>query len=100
MKLPPLRRLLGTLWLVLAVAGPLPAAAVKIGVLLKGQSAFWSAAGQGCVETGGKLGVEVIVKMPVSESDIAVQIQLLNGLVAEGIQALVIAPCSTTALSG
>lgn len=100
MKLPPLHRLFGTLLLGLAVVSPLEAAAMKIGVLLKGQSAFWSAAEQGCVETGKKLGVDVVVKMPVSESDIAVQIQLLDGLVAQGIQALVIAPCSTTALSG
>ena len=99
MNLPPLLRLLGALLAGLTVASPLHAA-VKIGVLLKGHSAFWSAAEQGCVETGKKLGVDVIVKMPVSESDIAVQIQLLDGLVTEGIQALVIAPCSTTALSG
>lgn len=99
MNFPPFYRLLGALWLSLLVTSPLQAA-VKIGVLLKGQSAFWSAVGQGCAETGRKLGADVIVKMPVSESDIAVQIQLLDGLVADGIQALVIAPCSTTALSG
>ena len=91
--------LVGALGLSLALVNPLRGT-TKIGVLLKGQSAFWSAVEQGCVDAGKKLGVDVIVKMPVSESDITAQIQQLDGLVAEGIQALVIAPCSTTALSG
>src|SRR6185436_16271282 len=42
---------------------------------------------------------EVVVRKPASESDIAGQIKLLDELVRENIQALVIAPCSSTALS-
>ena len=74
-------------------------AAPKIGVLLKGRSAFWSAVEKGALESGQKLGVEVVVKAPMSESDISVQIQLLNALAAQGITALVIAPCSNEALA-
>lgn len=74
-------------------------AASKIGVLLKGHSSFWSAVESGAVEAGQKLGVEVIVKAPLAETDIAVQIQLLNALGAQGITALVIAPCSKDALA-
>ncbi len=75
-------------------------AAPKIGVLLKGHSPFWSAVEQGATEAGQKLGAEVVVKAPMAETDIAVQIQLLNALGAQGITALVIAPCSKDALAG
>lgn len=74
-------------------------AAPKIGVLLKGHSPFWSAVEKGAIEAGQKAGTEVIVKAPLAESDIAVQIQLLNALGAQGITALVIAPCSKEALA-
>ena len=74
-------------------------AAPKIGVLLKGHSPFWSAVEKGALESGQKLGVDVIVKAPMSETDIAVQVQLLNALGAQGITALVIAPCSKEALA-
>ncbi|HWA87901.1 MAG TPA: substrate-binding domain-containing protein [Opitutus sp.] len=73
--------------------------APKLGVLLKGTSAFWSAVEQGCRDAAREAGAEVEVKQPVSESDIAVQIRELNELAADGIQALVIAPCSSTALA-
>jgi ribose transport system substrate-binding protein len=72
----------------------------KIGVLLKGESAFWSAVGDGAVNAGKAHGAEVIVRAPPTESDIDTQIKLLDGLVHEGIQALVIAPGSGIALSG
>jgi len=74
-------------------------AAQKIGVLLKGHSPFWGAVEKGAIEAGQKLGAEVVVKAPLSETDIAVQIQLLNALGAQGITALVIAPCSKEALA-
>src|SRR3954469_21725623 len=73
--------------------------APKIGVLLKGHAPFWDAVEKGAIDAGRKAGVEVIVKAPVSETDIAVQIQLLNALAAQGITALVIAPCSKDALA-
>jgi ribose transport system substrate-binding protein len=75
------------------------AATPKIGVLLKGHSPFWSAVEKGATEAGQKLGAEVIVKAPMAETDIAVQVQLLNALGAQGINALVIAPCSKDALA-
>ncbi|HVU24671.1 MAG TPA: substrate-binding domain-containing protein [Opitutus sp.] len=81
-------------------AGRAAEAAPKIGVLLKGTSAFWSAVAEGCRDAAQAAGAEIEVKQPVSESDIAVQIRQLNELAADGIQALVIAPCSSTALAG
>lgn len=98
MRLRSFFRALGALVFSLASL-PLPAAAPKIGVLLKGRSAFWSAVEQGARETGAALGAEVIVKSPLSEADVSVQIQLLAALGAQGIDALVLAPCSKEALA-
>ncbi|PTX91748.1 substrate-binding domain-containing protein [Opitutus sp. ER46] len=75
-------------------------AAPRIGVLLKGRTDFWTAVEKGCVAAAPGGRAEVTAKMPPSESDIDVQIRMLDALVAQGIDALVIAPCSTTALSG
>ncbi len=81
---------------VLCLAGLAPAlsAAPKIGVLLKGRSDFWSAVEKGALQAGQKLGVEVVVKAPLNETDVAVQIRLLAALGAQGVQAIVIAPCN------
>ena len=83
----------------LLLGSPLSFAAPKIGVLLKGRSPFWSSMEKGATEAGQKLGVEVIVKAPVAETDVSVQIALLNALGNQGIEALVIAPCSKEALA-
>lgn len=83
------------------VCASLPAFAAnpKIGVLLKGRAKFWQVIDQTAVATGAQLGAEVIVKAPMSESDVAVQIQVLNGLAAAGAQAIVIAPTNKDALA-
>ena len=88
--------------LVLCLLGLAPAlsAAPKIGVLLKGRSDFWSAVEKGAVDAGAKLGADVIVKALLQEIDVAVQIRLLEALGAQGIQALVIAPCNQDTLAG
>lgn len=52
----------------------------------------------GALEGGRKLGVEVIAKSPATENDIAIQIQLLNALAAQGVQAIAVAPSSRQAL--
>lgn len=73
-------------------------AAPKVGLLFKGKSAFWSSMEKGAVEAGQKLGVEIVVKTPATENDIAMQVQLLSALAAQGVDALVIAPSSKDAL--
>lgn len=75
------------------------AAGHKIGVLLKGRTKFWSVVEQGALATGEKLGAEVIVKTPPTESDIAVQILMLNALAASGVEAIVIAPSHKVTLA-
>jgi len=87
--------------LVLCLLGLAPSltAAPKIGVLLKGRSDFWTAIGKGAVAAGSKLGAEVVVKAPINEIDVTVQIRLLEALGTQGIQALVIAPCNQDTLA-
>ena len=75
-------------------------AAPKIGVLLKGRSPFWSSMEKGALDAGAKLGAEVVVKAPMSEADVSVQIQLLNAMGNQGYAAIVIAPANKDALAG
>jgi ribose transport system substrate-binding protein len=74
------------------LAGP------KIGVLTKSKSEFWAAAEQGAQKAGTECGAEVIAKCPLNEGDVAIQIQLLDRLVAQGVDAIVIAPSSKDSL--
>jgi ribose transport system substrate-binding protein len=73
--------------------------APKIGLLVKGRNGFWSAVEKGARETAEKNGVELIVKAPISESDIGVQVQMLNALAAQGVDAIIIAPGSKDSLA-
>lgn len=77
-----------------AVAAP----AAKIGVLLKGKTSFWLTAEKGAMDAGQKLGAEVVVKAPPTESDVALQVQLLNAMTNQGFDAIVIAPCNKDVL--
>jgi ribose transport system substrate-binding protein len=83
----------------LAVA-PSVAAAPRIGVLLKGRGGFWTPVERGALAAGQKLGADVVVKAPIDENDVAVQIRLLAALGAQGIQALVVAPANAQTLAG
>jgi ribose transport system substrate-binding protein len=73
-------------------------AAPKIGVLLKGRSAFWTEAEKGARAAAEKAGVEILVKAPLTEDSVATQIQLLNSMATQGIEALVIVPTNENAL--
>ena len=75
-----------------AYAGP------RIGLLTKSKADFWTAAEQGAQKAGAELGAEVIAKSPINEGDVAIQIQQLNALVAQGVDAIVIAPSSKDTL--
>lgn len=75
-------------------------AAPKIGVILKArETAFWDAMEKGAVAEGKKLGVELTVNSPMHETDIGVQIRLLNAMAAHGVDAIVIAPINKEALA-
>jgi ribose transport system substrate-binding protein len=78
----------------LAASGSALAAPIRIGVLLKGKNEFWMAVEKGVNQGAAKTGAEVIIKSPMYETDVAVQLRLLSALADQNIQALVIAPCS------
>ncbi len=78
---------------------PLASAGEKIGVLLKGRTAFWNSMEKGALEAAARNGAEVVVKAPLSEGDVSVQIQLLNAMAGQGFSAIVIAPANQDALA-
>jgi ribose transport system substrate-binding protein len=75
------------------------AAGPKIVVILKAHTAFWKAVEKGATEAGQRLGAEVVVKAPLNDTDVAVQIQLLNAGAAQGAAAVVVAPINSNALA-
>lgn len=83
----------------LAVVSP-SFAAPKVAVILKGRTSFWKAVEKGATEAGAKAGAEIAVKAPLADTDVAVQIQLLNAVAAQGAPAIVIAPINKEALAG
>lgn len=84
---------LGAAGLAAARGGP------TVGVLLKGDTEFWSAVEAGCREAARSAGAAVVVRKPKLESDIAGQIRLLAEFTPATTSALIIAPCSSTELS-
>lgn len=97
MRATPIRVLLAGLVLSLA---PTVFGATKIGVLLKAKgTGFWVAVEKGAVDAGQKLGAEVTVKGPPQETDVGIQIRLLNAMAASGMDAIVIAPINKEALA-
>lgn len=74
-------------------------AAPKVGVLLKGRSAFWNSMEKGALDAGAKHGIEVVVKAAATETDVAVQVQLLNAMVGQGFDAIVLVPANKEALA-
>jgi ribose transport system substrate-binding protein len=92
------RLLISALTLLLGLPAGL-AESHKIGVLLKGRTKFWNVVEQGALDAGAKLGAQVIVKAPTAETDIAVQILMLNALAASGVEAIVLAPAHKSSLA-
>jgi ABC-type sugar transport system substrate-binding protein len=85
--------------LVFVTTAALAADAPKVGVLLKGRSPFWSSMEKGALDAGSRLGVEVVVKAPPSEGDVAIQIQLLSAMAAQNFAAIVIVPANKDSLA-
>lgn len=71
----------------------------KIGVLLKGKTKFWAVVEQGAIAAGEKLGVDVVVKTPPTESDVSAQILMLNALAKQGMEAIVLVPTNKETLA-
>jgi ABC-type sugar transport system substrate-binding protein len=79
--------------LVFSVVAPLPgSSAPKIGVLLRDKDIFYGAVEKGAVERASSLGVELIVKAPLTANQLSQQLAMLAALEKEQIDALVASP--------
>jgi len=74
-------------------------ATTRVGVLVKGHSDFWSAVENGARAAGERLNVEVEIKEPPTETDVAAQLQMFDALVDEKVDAIVVAPTAGTVLA-
>ncbi len=73
---------------------------LKIAVIPKGTThVFWKSVEAGAKKAGAELGVEIVWKGPLKESDRADQIKLVEQFVAEGIDGIVLAPLDSEALA-
>ncbi|HEY3756661.1 MAG TPA: substrate-binding domain-containing protein [Opitutaceae bacterium] len=75
-------------------------ATTKIGVLLKAKGGFWDPVAEGCRTAAKRAGVDLVLMQPDYEADVAMQLRMLDDMMHQGVQGLIIAPCSTAALSG
>jgi ribose transport system substrate-binding protein len=73
---------------------------LRIAVIPKGTThVFWKSVEAGAKKAGEELGVEIVWKGPLKESDRADQIKLVEQFVAEGIDGIVLAPLDSKALA-
>jgi ribose transport system substrate-binding protein len=73
----------------------------RIAVIPKSTShVFWNSVEAGAKQAGDELGVEIIWKAPIKESDRAGQIQLVQQLAADNVDGIVLAPLDSRALVG
>lgn len=81
-------------------AGPGKASGLRIDVIVKAtDSSFWQSMFAGAQKAGEDLGVEVGRFGPTSETDVNEQVQLVENPVSRGVNAIVLAANSETALN-
>lgn len=73
----------------------------RIAVIPKGTThVFWTSVEAGAKKAGEELGVDIIWKGPLDESDRSSQIQLMQQFVGDGVDGIVLAPLDSIALVG
>jgi ribose transport system substrate-binding protein len=88
-----------------AAAPAVPAAApsgerVKVLLSMKERNPFWAAVEQGATEAAAALGnVELTVLAPPAETDVATQVSQIEEQIAQGVQAICVAPTDATDLN-
>ncbi|NCC65676.1 MAG: LacI family transcriptional regulator, partial [Spirochaetia bacterium] len=91
--------------LVLMMAAPLFAAGVAekkpyIAVVSKGeQHDFWQQVRLGATAAATEFGVEITFEGPPSESDVSIQVEMLNSAIARGPVAVALAALDTNAVT-
>ncbi len=77
------------------------AGTLRIAVIPKSTAhMFWNSVESGAKDAAQELGVEIVWKAPIKESDRAGQIQLVQQMTADNIDGLVLAPLDSRALVG
>jgi ribose transport system substrate-binding protein len=83
------------------VGGSAASGVRRIAVIPKATShVFWTSVEAGAKDAGKELGVEIIWKGPIKESDRAGQIQLVQQFTTDDIDGIVLAPLDSRALVG
>ena len=72
---------------------------MKIYVICKSQDPYWDTTKAGALEAGEEMNLDVIYEAPASEEEIDTQIQMINDALADGAQAIVLAPLDTDELN-
>lgn len=82
-------------------AGAADAKDISIAVNLKTlNSEYWGNVKAGCDKAAEELGIEVTVNGPDAESEIAQQVTQIGDQLAQDVDAIIVAPCDTDAVSG
>ncbi|UWP60507.1 sugar ABC transporter substrate-binding protein [Ruminococcus gauvreauii] len=82
-------------------AGGADAKDISIAVNLKTlNSEYWGNVKAGCDKAAEELGIEVTVNGPDAESEIAQQVTQIGDQLAQDVDAIIVAPCDTDAVSG
>ena len=77
-----------------------PAEAIYIPLISKGfQHKFWQTVNQGAVDAAAKYGVDITFDGPPSESDISIQVDMLNAVMAKNPAALCLAALDTESVN-
>jgi len=91
------RFLILALWM--AVATPAHAEPYRVGMVCKSlDGEYWQVVARSAKREAGRQGVTLILKAPARESDTAGQIRLVEALIADGVDALALAPVDSQAL--
>lgn len=81
-------------------AGPGKASGLRVDVIVKAtDSSFWQSMFAGAQKAGDDLGIEVGRFGPTSETDVNEQVQLVENSISRGVQAIVLAANSESALN-
>jgi len=72
----------------------------RIDVIIKASdSSFWQSMLAGAKQAGGDFGLEVSLFGPTSETDVGQQVQLVENSISRGVDGIVLAPNSSSALN-
>lgn len=79
--------------------GPAAQGKLTIAVIPKGTThEFWKSVHAGAAKAGKELGVDILWKGPLKEDDLKGQVDVVEGMIAQGVSGIVLAPLNEKAL--